>query len=62
MGQAGNSTGWAQVNGFRGRILSPAQLRDRVDYDLWYLKHWTPFLDLKILVLTIFVLVHRNAF
>jgi exopolysaccharide biosynthesis polyprenyl glycosylphosphotransferase len=55
-------TGWAQVQGFRGETSTIAQLRQRIDCDLWYVKHWTPLLDLKILVLTIFVLVHRNAF
>jgi exopolysaccharide biosynthesis polyprenyl glycosylphosphotransferase len=55
-------TGWAQVQGFRGKTSTIAQLRHRIDCDLWYVRHWTPFLDIKILAMTILVLVHRNAF
>jgi Undecaprenyl-phosphate glucose phosphotransferase len=52
-------TGWAQVNGWRGNT----SLRKRVQYDLYYITHWTPWLDLRILVLTVFKgLLHRNAY
>ena len=42
-------TGWAQVNGWRGN----SSLRKRVQYDLYYITHWNPFFDLRILVLTV---------
>lgn len=45
-------TGLAQVNGCRGETSDLADMEARVHYDLEYLKHWTPFLDLKILFLT----------
>ena len=42
-------TGWAQVHGLRG----PTSLADRIEWDNYYIAHWSPKLDLKILVLTI---------
>ena len=43
-------TGWAQVNGLRG----DTSIRMRVKYDLYYLENWSIFLDLKIILLTLF--------
>lgn len=52
-------TGWAQVHGWRGNT----SLRKRVQYDLYYITHWTPWLDLRILWMTVFHgLVNRNAY
>ncbi len=52
-------TGWAQVHGWRGNT----SLRKRIQYDLYYITHWTPWLDLRILWLTIFKgIVHKNAY
>ena len=52
-------TGWAQVHGWRGNT----SLRKRVQYDLYYITHWTPWLDLRILWMTVFRgLVNRNAY
>jgi Undecaprenyl-phosphate glucose phosphotransferase len=52
-------TGWAQVHGWRGNT----SLRKRVQYDLYYITHWNPWLDLRILWMTIFHgLFHRNAY
>jgi lipopolysaccharide/colanic/teichoic acid biosynthesis glycosyltransferase len=52
-------TGWAQVNGWRGNT----SLRKRVQYDLYYITHWNPMLDLRILWLTFWkVLFHRHAY
>lgn len=47
-------TGWAQVNGFRGEISSPQQIKLRVMHDLWYLENWNVWLDLRIMFLTIY--------
>jgi Undecaprenyl-phosphate glucose phosphotransferase len=41
-------TGWAQVHGWRGNT----SLRKRVQYDLHYITHWTPWLDVRIMFLT----------
>lgn len=52
-------TGWAQVHGWRGNT----SLRKRVQYDLYYITHWTPLLDIRILWMTMFHgLRHRNAY
>lgn len=45
-------TGWAQINGYRGEITNPEQIKMRVNKDLWYLENWTLWLDIKILFLT----------
>ncbi len=41
-------TGWAQVNGLRGNT----SIKDRIDYDLYYIENWSLMFDLKILVRT----------
>jgi Undecaprenyl-phosphate glucose phosphotransferase len=52
-------TGWAQVHGWRGNT----SLRKRIQYDLYYITHWTPWLDFKILWMTIFKgIIHKNAY
>jgi putative colanic acid biosynthesis UDP-glucose lipid carrier transferase len=45
-------TGLAQVSGCRGETQELAEMEARVRYDLDYLRHWTPSLDLRILLLT----------
>jgi Undecaprenyl-phosphate glucose phosphotransferase len=56
-------TGWAQVNGLRGEVDTPAKIQQRVHYDLYYIDNWSLLLDLKILLLTLFVgFIHRNAY
>lgn len=52
-------TGWAQVHGWRG----DTSLRKRLQYDLYYITHWTPWLDLRILFLTAWRgFIHKNAY
>ncbi len=57
-------TGWAQVNGHRGETKTIGQMQKRVEYDLWYLEHWSPWLDLRIIFLTVFNTIKgdKNAF
>ncbi|MFI4891377.1 MAG: undecaprenyl-phosphate glucose phosphotransferase [Steroidobacterales bacterium] len=45
-------TGLAQVSGCRGETAELHQMEARVRYDLEYLRHWTPMLDVKIILLT----------
>jgi putative colanic acid biosynthesis UDP-glucose lipid carrier transferase len=45
-------TGWSQVNGYRGEIKKVEDIRNRVKFDLWYIDHWSFFLDLRIIFKT----------
>jgi len=57
-------TGWAQINGFRGEITDPKQIKMRVSNDLWYLENWNVWLDMRILFLTIYSVFRgdKNAY
>ncbi len=46
-------TGWAQCNGYRGETRTLDVMSKRVEFDLWYIKNWSVWLDLKIIVGTI---------
>ena len=51
-------TGWAQVNDLRG----DSDLEQRINYDLYYIEHWSIWFDLRILALTLWhILTSRNA-
>jgi putative colanic acid biosynthesis UDP-glucose lipid carrier transferase len=55
-------TGWAQVHGCRGETRTVEAMRQRVEYDVWYVHHGTVLLDLEILFRTILeILRPRNA-
>jgi hypothetical protein len=52
-------TGWAQVHGLRGNT----SLEKRIERDIEYIERWSLWLDLKIILLTVFrVLFDRNAY
>lgn len=52
-------TGWAQVNGWRGNT----SLEKRIDCDIYYIKNWSIWLDLKILFLTFLKgFINKNAY
>ena len=52
-------TGWAQIHGLRGNT----SIQKRVEYDLYYIEHWSLLLDVKILARTIaFGFLSRNAY
>jgi len=46
-------TGLAQVNGCRGETSKLEEMEARVNYDLDYLRHWSPMLDIKIILMTV---------
>jgi Undecaprenyl-phosphate glucose phosphotransferase len=48
-------TGWAQINGLRGETETVEKMAARVAHDLWYIEHWSPALDLWILLRTLAV-------
>ncbi|MBU6376024.1 MAG: undecaprenyl-phosphate glucose phosphotransferase [Bdellovibrionales bacterium] len=52
-------TGWAQVHGWRG----DTSLARRIECDLYYIRHWSFWLDIKILCLTVWRgFINRNAY
>jgi len=53
-------TGLAQINGCRGETSELEQMQARVNYDLDYLRQWTPSLDLRILVRTMVQLLQGS--
>lgn len=56
-------TGWAQVNGYRGRTDTLGKMRKRVEHDLWYINHWSLLLDLKIILKSCYKgFFHPNAY
>jgi exopolysaccharide biosynthesis polyprenyl glycosylphosphotransferase len=55
-------TGLAQVRGFRGATAKESDLTRRLQADLEYLNDWSLWRDIKILLSTVGVLVHRNAY
>ncbi|HEY4339887.1 MAG TPA: undecaprenyl-phosphate glucose phosphotransferase [Steroidobacteraceae bacterium] len=53
-------TGLAQVNGLRGETETIEKMRERVRYDLEYLRHWSPWLDITILVRTLGLMIRGS--
>ena len=52
-------TGWAQINGLRGNT----SLEKRVEYDLYYIKNWSIWFDLKIIFMTLWKgVLNRHAY
>lgn len=50
-------TGLAQVRGLRGEIATTERARRRVEYDIYYIENWSPLLDIRIMIETVFKLV-----
>jgi exopolysaccharide biosynthesis polyprenyl glycosylphosphotransferase len=50
-------TGLAQSLGFRGEILEQEMLRRRVYWDVYYITHWSVWLDLQITLRTLWQIV-----
>ena len=50
-------TGWAQVSGLRGNT----SLTDRIEWDNYYIQNWSPWLDFKILLLTLVAVARPGA-
>jgi Undecaprenyl-phosphate glucose phosphotransferase len=56
-------TGWAQIHGLRGSLHDEKRLRQRIEFDLYYIDHWSLWLDIKILARTPYVvLAAENAY
>lgn len=50
-------TGLAQVSGHAGPVGDAANMKERVDKDIYYIRHWSPALDTKIALRTIFKMI-----
>jgi Undecaprenyl-phosphate glucose phosphotransferase len=55
-------TGWAQVNGWRGETDTEEKIVRRVECDLYYMEHWSLFLDIEIVFRTIGTLIGKNVY
>jgi len=55
-------TGLAQVNGCRGETDTLAKMEKRVEYDLTYINHWSVWLDVRIMIKTVYTLFSKNAY
>jgi len=53
-------TGWAQVNGMRGETETLDKMEARIQYDLDYLRSWSLWLDLWIIVKTVKVVLSKE--
>jgi putative colanic acid biosynthesis UDP-glucose lipid carrier transferase len=47
-------TGWAQVNGYRGETKTNEEMQKRIDFDIYYIEHWSFWLDLEIVFMTVY--------
>ena len=47
-------TGLAQVSGYRGEIKKRSDIENRVRLDIFYIENWSFFLDVKIIIKTVF--------
>jgi exopolysaccharide biosynthesis polyprenyl glycosylphosphotransferase len=54
--EKGGMTGWAQVNGLRG----DTSITERTKYDLWYSENWSIWLDIKIVIRTLWQIVFER--
>jgi len=58
-------TGWAQIHGLRGDVTDPIENKKRtikrIEYDIWYIENWNFWLDIQIILLTIWQMLTRNT-
>ena len=56
-------TGWAQINGLRGETSTLAEMRRRVEYDIYYIENWSLWFDIRIILATaLFGWKHTKAY
>lgn len=53
-------TGWAQVHGFRGETDTLDKMESRVKYDLEYLRKWSVWLDIYIILRTVWIVLRKD--
>lgn len=58
-------TGWAQIHGLRGDVADEMEntkrITLRIEYDLWYIENWSFWLDLQIIMLTIWQMIRGKS-
>lgn len=54
-------TGWAQINGHRGATPTVSSMEDRLEHDLWYMHHWSLWLDIRITLRTFGAMFDRSS-
>lgn len=55
-------TGWAQINGLRGEVHRPDDMRRRIEHDLYYVDHQSCWFDIRILLRTLTCFTSPNAY
>ena len=57
-------TGWSQVTGYRGETKELKDMEGRIRGDIWYIEHWSFWLDLYIIYKTVANAIHgeKNAY
>lgn len=57
-------TGWAQIRGLRGKLPDQSAMLKLVDADAWYLQNRSFLLDLRIILLTFWIILtgDKNAY
>ncbi|MFO1091097.1 MAG: undecaprenyl-phosphate glucose phosphotransferase [Hyphomicrobiales bacterium] len=56
-------TGWAQVHGLRGETRALEHMEQRVKYDVYYSENWSLWLDIRILIRTVWIAIRgQNAY
>jgi putative colanic acid biosynthesis UDP-glucose lipid carrier transferase len=58
-------TGWAQIHGFRGDVSDYDENKKRtikrIEYDLWYIENWSIWLDIQIILITVWQMIKGSA-
>ena len=54
-------TGWAQIHGLRGDVedfeVNRKRTIKRIEYDLWYIENWSFWLDIQIILVTVWQMI-----
>lgn len=50
-------TGWAQIKGHRGETTTIEAMQQRINHDVWYIENWSFWLDIQIILLTIWLML-----
>lgn len=53
-------TGWAQTHGERGETKTVEDMQRRVEKDIWYIEHWSVWLDVQIMIKTVKDAIHGD--